>query len=252
MRRILALFTVAALVLVGCGDDDGDGDEVTTVTPSADASTTSLATDPTSTTAPSASDPAPEPADLPGEVFEMFPYEGADLAVVGVQQSDVLNVRVGPGANFTVINELSPTETGLVATGHNRLVEDGIWVEVEVGGDTGWVSGQYVLQMGSVDDVTAELGELPTGGDLLDIAKAVGELRASDDPPSRIVVVEDPTVGDLGEVTIDVIGLGDDSVGGERLHIFAAPGEGSEGFVVKSVERTTLCSRGVTEDLLCL
>ena len=55
--------------------------------------------------------------------------------------------------------------------------------------------------------------------------------------------------GDPGEVTFDIVGLGDDSVGGYRLHIFANPAEEGDGFVLKSVERTTLCSRGVTGEL---
>lgn len=252
MRRFLALSAVTALVLAGCGAEDGDDTATATTTTSVASSTSSEPTDPTSTTSPSGGDPAPDPADLPGEVFDMFPYEDAELAVVGVDREDVLNLRTGPGTNFAVLEELAPTDTGLVATGHNRLVDDAIWVELTVDGQTGWVNGQYVLQPGEVNDVTSELGESPQGETMIDLAEAVADLRASVEPPSRIVIVEDPTVGDLGEIKVDVIGLGDDSVGGERLHIFAMPGDGGEGFSLRSVESTTLCLRGVSDDLLCL
>ena len=265
MRRTFALLAVTALVLAGCGSEEDAGSDTTTTADAADTTTTEAetsSTQPSETTAPDStapdstepegSDPAPDPAELPGEVFDLYPYEDARLAVVGVDRDDVLNLRAGPAPSFAVVHEVGPIETGLVATGHNRMVEDQIWVEVEHGGDSGWVNGRYVLQLGSVDDITSELGRLPSGETMLDLADAVGELRASDEPPSRLVIVDGPTVGDLGEVMVDVIGLGDDAVGGERLHIFATPAPGGEAFTVKSVERVVLCSRGVTDDFLCV
>lgn len=68
---------------------------------------------------------------------------------------------------------------------------------------------------------------------------------------SDVVVVDGPKVGDLAEITMDVIGLGDDAVGGERLVIFAQVEDGGRRFRVRSVELTTLCSRAVAEDGLC-
>ena len=71
---------------------------------------------------------------------------------------------------------------------------------------------------------------------------------ASVDPPSRIARSVDARIGDLGEVTYDVIGLGDDSLAGYRLAIFALD-EGSSGvFAVTSIERTTFCSRGLADE----
>ena len=81
MRR-LAVVVLASLAVVACGDD---GDSNTT-TP--DTTSTSLATTTTSAT------------ELPGERVEIYPYEGAALAVVGVASDDTLNVRVGPGTDF--------------------------------------------------------------------------------------------------------------------------------------------------------
>lgn len=65
-------------------------------------------------------------------------------------------------------------------------------------------------------------------------------------PPSRIVQSVAPTVGDLGEVTYDIIGLGDDSIAWYRLHVFGTPGDGGESFVLASIERTTFCARGLS------
>ena len=67
----------------------------------------------------------------------------------------------------------------------------------------------------------------------------------------RISVVEGPVIGDLGEITLDAVGLADDSVLGYRLRIFAHPPDGEGGFTLKTVERTLLCRRGVSGEL-CL
>lgn len=265
MRSITALAVATALVLAGCGGD-GDASTTTTTTTAASAVTTTTTTTTTpatttssapdgstttATTEPPGSDPAPAPEDLPGEPFDLFPYEGAALGVVGVDRDDVLNVRVGPGTNFTIGSELEPTATGFVATGRNRRVDDQIWAEIDVDGTTGWVNARYVLQPGSVTDITAELDPGLGGETMLDLGRAVADTQASTEPASRIVVVDGPEVGDLGEVTVDVIGLGDDSLGGVRLHVFGAPAAGGEAFVLRTVEQTLLCSRGVTGDGLC-
>ena len=65
-------------------------------------------------------------------------------------------------------------------------------------------------------------------------------------------MVVPPTVGDLGEVTFDVVGLLDDAQLGWRLHILATPDEGGEGFGLKSVEATAFCGRGVTDEGYCV
>lgn len=64
-------------------------------------------------------------------------------------------------------------------------------------------------------------------------------------------MVEGPVTGDLGEVTIDVVGLADDSILGYRLRVFAHPPENNGDFTLKTVERTLLCRRGVSGEL-CL
>ena len=239
MRRSSAVPVITlALLVVACGDDDGGG-------PGA-----------ASTTQPSATTATSSAAALPGERVEIFPYQGAKLAVVGVAAGDTLNVRSGPGTEFDVVYDLGPTAMNATATGHNRSVGDaGFWSEIS-DGRTGWARTSFLLQPGQVNDVTAAMfptpADRPTAKTMAELGQAVARRRASAEPESKIVVVEHPTVGDLGEVTVDVIGLGDDSVGGERLKIFAEPGPRGESFTVRTVEATTFCSRGVSEDGLCV
>ena len=86
----------------------------------------------------------------------------------------------------------------------------------------------------------------------VDLGTLVAETFASEDPASTIVQVTAPLVGDLGEITYDVIGLGDDAQVGWRVHVFGAEDEGAEFFGLKSAEVTALCGRGVTDEGLCV
>ena len=88
---------------------------------------------------------------------------------------------------------------------------------------------------------------------MIDLGMAVARVLAPDEGegPPQISIVDGPAVGDLGEITVEVVGLADDSVFGYRLHVFAHPHEDGEGFTLKSVERTLLCARRVSGDL-CL
>jgi hypothetical protein len=54
------------------------------------------------------------------------------------------------------------------------------------------------------------------------------------------------------DVVFDVIGVGDDAVLGVRLRVFGAPVQDGEGVELRSVERTLLCDRGVTDDGRCV
>jgi hypothetical protein len=173
---------------------------------------------------------------------------------MGVAFDDVLNVRVAPGADQTIVYELSPTADDIIALGHNRSLPQSIWFQVEVDGITGWVSGAYVGYPGPVDDVTAQivqiLGGIPEAEDMLELGRSIAEGITSVEPPTRITVTVAPTVGDLGEVTFDVVGLEDDAVAGFRLHIFGAPSGG--GFYLDSVETFNFCSRGVDLNGFCV
>lgn len=256
-------------VLTGCGESD-TATEATSTTAATTSSTTEAATSttvesaPTTTTTTGIVPPtAPLPDDeLPGTAFELAPVEGAVLAVVGVRYDDVLNVRAAPTADEAIVAELAPVAADFVATGRARLLTQAIWFEVTTAdGIYGWVASRFTARIGPTFDVTSDvidrLGATPTADTMLELGEIVADALRSSDPTitPQIVPVVGPTVGDLGEVTYDVVGLGEDAAVGVRAHVFGQPGEGGEGFTLKSVEATDMCSpvRGaLTIDELCV
>lgn len=236
-----------AVTLAACGGADTGSTTTTASATSTTTSTTTTASE-TTTTAPSTG------TTLAGEPIEFGPAAGDELAVIGVAHDDVLNLRAGPGADQAVVAEIPNLSKGLVALGNTRDLGDSFWVEVDYEGTTGWVHYGFVGYMGVTDDLTAsvvnQLGDGPVAETMLDIGLIVARTFASEEPASDVVLTIAPTVGDLGEVTYDVIGIGDDAVRGYRVHVFGQPAD--ETFGLKAVEVTTLCGRGVTEDGLCL
>ncbi len=224
--------------------------------------TTAVDTTAPPTTAPPTADTTTTSTTLAGESFDFFFQAGDVIAVVGVAFDDVLNVRAGPGADQPVVATLQPTADDVVATGRARLLPQSIWAEVmftahvEAGEVTGWASTAFLAYLGSTSDITshvvAALGGVPKAETMLDLGRIVADLLASDEPPSRIRMSVAPFVGEIGEVTYDVIGLGDDSVYGLREHIFGRPTAGGEGFSLMIVEETMLCFRERTPEGLCV
>ena len=111
--------------------------------------------------------------------------------------------------------------------------------------------------VGSTEDISwwvvEVLGSIPSAETMTALGYLVVGALVPDEGEraAQISVVEGPVIGDLGEITLDVVGLADDSVLGYRLRIFAHPPEAESGFTLKTVERTLLCRRGVSGDL-CL
>ena len=252
-RRLLVIASLflLAVVLFGCGDDDAEIDAGATTT----APTT---TDPT-TTAPTTTAPTTAGTDdgeLPGEPWDGFPSEGAELAVVGVESDDVLNVRSGPGVEFDIVAELEPLAERVIATGDNRMLDSGVWVQVTADGVTGWANYAFLTHLGSTDDITAQLfpdpADRPDAGTMEQLAEVVVGALVSEGPPLTLTVADGPEVGDLAEITVDARGLRDDSAGGYRLVIFAVPDPAAGGFVLRTVESTVHCTRGVTDEGRCI
>jgi hypothetical protein len=188
---------------------------------------------------------------LPGTAVEMFARPGDVLGVIGVKHDDVLNLRKGPGVGFEVVTSLDPTDNA-VATGRARQIPGAFWYEIEVNGVLGWANMRFLAYLGGVDDATFEIvaelgGEIPQAETMLDLGRLVAESYPRDEEVEpKITLTVAPTAGDLGEVTLDVIGLADDSLVGVRLHVFGQPTDNGDGFSLRSVERTTLCGRGLS------
>ena len=129
------------------------------------------------------------------------------------QHDDVLNVRHIPGLGGEIIETLAPHADDVVAEGRTRFLPNSIWFQVTVDGETGWASSSFLGYLGMTDDATAEIlglaGDTPVAETLTDLALTVADLVASDEPPSRIRITAAPTIGDLGEITVDLVGQGD-------------------------------------------
>jgi hypothetical protein len=259
MRRATpALLIALAVLAAACGSDTGEP-TTTTVAPSTTttqpATTTIAPTTTTTVPATTTTIPATTTTTLAGEPIDFGPATGDLLMVVGVAHNDVLNLRASPGATQPISDRIPPTFTMLIAQGNTRDLSPGFWIEVDYEGTRGWVNMRYVAYEGVVTDetstVVSELGERPVEPTMSDLGELVASVFASEaDPESAVVQVTPVSTGDLVEVTFDVVGIGDDSVLGFRLHVFAE--EVSGGFSLRSVEVTTLCGRGVTEDGLCV
>jgi hypothetical protein len=244
------------LIFAACGDDAASTTTtattvIETTTTSQATTTTSISTTTSTTAAPTTSVPATTTtaggSDLPGEPIDFGPAAGDTLAVIGVAHDDVLNLRAAPGADQDIVGEIPPTYDGLTALGQTRQLPGSFWIGVDYEGTEGWVNLRFIGYLGDTTDATQmvidDFGEVPGAESMLDLGFIVAESFASEEPVSDIVLVVAPTVGDLGEITYDVIGLGDDAVRGVRVHVFGDPIV--EAFTLNAVEVTTLCGRGV-------
>ncbi|WP_149359329.1 hypothetical protein [Lolliginicoccus suaedae] len=250
------LLPASLMLLVACTDDPADpgAPAPTTTSASAEPATTTAA--PTTTTS---GEPGTTSTGLPGEPAMFGPASGDELAVIGVAHDETTAVRAVPGEDGSTVTALAPDAMGLLATGEARSLDDGTtWFEVDAPGGTGWISARDVAYLGVTDDTTAavigRIGRV-SGSSVTEVGEAVADDLASDEPPSRIVQSGPATSGDLHEVQLDVIGLGDDSVLGYRIRVFGMDDEGPDAsgeVVLRTVEQTTICARGVTSDGLCV
>jgi hypothetical protein len=275
MRPMKWWIAVVVLLLAACAPSGRVVDVGAAPTQASDESAAPTAT---ADEAPEASDPAApaEPAEpdadtaqddgnvqLPGQPFD-WPYTDGEVGVVGVEADDVLNVRAQPGVQAEIVNRLDPLRRGFSYTGRARRVSSSIWAEIDVDGERGWVNTRFARLIAGTDDVTSQLGgagsaTAPTLDALAEeVVDAYGlaegyritwgpnlDPNVPAEDQRRVVISDGPREGDLGEITIDVIDLFDDSVAAERLAIFANPDAG--GYSLRTVERTLFCWRGGTD-----
>ena len=235
----------------------------------------------------------PTTAPLPGTPAEFGPAAGTSLGVIGVSHDDFLNVRDIP--NGSVVATLSlriahgdPANSklqvgdaaaeatvatlsldGITATGRTRDLATSTWHEIQAGPVIGWASSNYLapltpsVRLDVTDQVLSAVGSAPTAPTLTELAGVVTAEFASDEPASRIRVTAAPRAIDgLAEITVDVIGLPDDSVRGYRLLISADPAgdwraenldTAGGPFTLRNVMATPLCysHRGTGDSGLC-
>ncbi len=261
MKRLGVLVFVAALGAAACSTTS---DTTTTTSPpgttQGPTTTTTLpptTTTTTTTTSSTTSTSVVTTTVMPGEPIVFGPVAGDKIAVVGVSFDDVLNLRAAPGTDQAILKGLPPTYAGMIAAGNTRVLSGLFWYEVDADGTVGWVSSRFIGYLGATDDFTsrvvADVGEIPVGETMLDLADVVVDsLKSQGEPESRITVTVAPDIGDLGEVTIDIIGFGDDALLGLRVVVFGQPDQSGDSFGLKSVEATSICGRGVTTDGLCV
>jgi hypothetical protein len=247
-----------SLVLVGCGS----GEDVATSTSSIPATTTTVVLQSTTTstvqvsttTTTVAASTTTSASGLPGDPIDFGPAEGDILAVVGVAHDDVLNLRSLPGGDQEILAGIPPLYSDLIALGATRQLAASMWIEVDYSGLEGWVNLRFIAYLGATDDITTQivsnLGETPVAGTMPELGLIVAESIIAEAPDASVVMSAAPTVGDLGEVTYDIVGFEDDSVRGSRIHVFGQPG--NSGFSLLSVEVTPFCSRGVDQDGFCV
>lgn len=259
MKWAIALMCALAMVMAACGGDSEDAS--TEGEPPATSSTTTAATSTTSTTKANAtttttttSTTFPGVDGAPYDLWVPQPEETARIGVVGVRHDDTLNVRSGPDVSFDVLATLDPTFDRITGSGAAwQLPSAAVWWKIDAGVE-GWANQRFMSRLSDVDDVTAiivdRLGEIPAAETMLDLGLIAVDAFAGFEVATVVVSVA-PSVGDLGEITLDVVGIGDDSLGGFRLHVFGQPAEGGAGFSLKTVEGTNFCQRGV-DDGLCI
>lgn len=190
----------------------------------------------------------------PGGAPVAGPPAGSVLGVVGVTYDDVLNVRSGPGTGRRVVVRLDPHESAVEATGAARVLGEVVWWEISFDGQVGWASSDFLGYLGQTDDATAAIIELagkrPRTNTMYGLANSAARLLATRDPISRIRITASGTLGVTADATVDVIDVGDDAVLGYRLHVFGR--QLGTGYELDAVERTVLCTRGVTPEGTCL
>ena len=185
---------------------------------------------------------------MPGEPVEFGPAAGDTLAVVGVAYDDVLNLRAAPGADQAIIERIPPLFDDLTALGETRHLPRSFWIAVDYEGTEGWVNVRYTGYLGKTTDVTPEFIDGLTAADMVELGMMAAEATGFD--RADVVVSSAPSQGDPGEITVDLLGLEDDSVRGARFHVVGR--QTGDAFTLDRVESTAICGRGVDGDGICV
>lgn len=245
--RIPAAFMTAALLTSACvadGDDtatvddppsslaasdetSAEGSPSTTDAP-AESSSTPSTTAPSSTTAPPTTAAKNTTTTAAGVFYDIGPAAGEILDVVGVRYDDVLNIRDQASTSGAIVATAAPFAANpqLVSGGEGLLFNPngGAWWKVTVNGTQAWASSSFLAQVSPNNEdllptLTANMPSTtsPNANTLIiDIATAL----ADGPTPSVVFSTEPQGIDAIGsEATIDVLGIGDDSLMGWRINI---------------------------------
>ncbi len=126
--------------------------------------------------------------------------ECADVFVDGVDANDSLNVREGPGVQFTIVLTLEPAAPA-VATGLTSPVGSGTWYQIGIGScePVGWVNSSFLGTEGTESTEGAVGDPVPTTAtDAVGGGESDGEQVGADQSQP---LGDSPTTEDLGEVS---------------------------------------------------
>ncbi len=136
MKRPWILFLLLILILSSCS-------------PAADANPVSNPT----LSLPSASQTPPPPTQNPviatatSITGSAAPVSSGGVAVILVEEGDVLNIRSAAGIANPVIEDVAANAIGLSRTGGAQLVGDETWAEVQTSTTAaGWVNARYLTE----------------------------------------------------------------------------------------------------------
>lgn len=241
--RRLPAAVVAAALLAGACTADGDDAATTDAPPSSLAvaddneattsSSTTTASQASSTTTPPTSSPSTTAAKnttttVGGTVYDIGPASGEVLDVVGVRYDDVLNIRDQASVSGSVVATAAPFAANpqLVSGGEGLLFNPngGAWWKVTVDGTQAWASAAFLGQVSpSSEDLFPQLSANMASTTAPDANALIDDIAAAlaDGPTPSVVFSTEPLGIDAigSEATIDVIGLGDDSLKGWRIQI---------------------------------
>lgn len=263
-KTVVAIAAAASLALAACGTDDPETDAATqTVTETTTSESTAGTDSGDGATGPGNADESDrrgtdpvDDADLPGtDVTTYFSQAGATANVVGVKTGDVLFVRELPDASSDEVGRLAPTGDATLA-GRERSVGDATWAEVELADGVGWVNSSYLAFLPEqgrdfTSEATAIAADADSTDDAAELARHIGEKHAETlggGAGTRAILVETPA-HDVLVYRVDILGLRDDSVRGERLDIrMENTGDGHE---ITEATSYPICGRGAGEGGLC-
>jgi hypothetical protein len=162
--------------------------------------------------------------------------------VIGVESEPSPGLLSFPGQSGEPVFEVSPLEDDLEALGRAWEIDGVAWEWLLVQGHEGYLPRSWLGFIGEPEDVTSQFAALTS-----DSVARLGEEIASEIEATKTVLVAQASPL---EVVYDVVGLGDDSIAGYRIRVSARE-EDTGGFAPESVERSPLCTRGLTATGVC-